>query len=175
MKKSGMKGLAALALVSTAQPALACGLEPYIGEICYYPYNFCPKDSVPADGKAYQISAYAAAFSLMGTTYGGNGQTTFAVPDLRGRAAIGVGAGTGLSNTQLGEAGGGETTTLSVSNLPQGTATATTTTTASAPANGSTPAYVVSPIGSSVPVSTRSPYLGVSVCVYLNGIFPSRP
>lgn len=175
MKNLGQKVLATLALASTAQPAFACGAEPYIGEICYYPFNFCPTGSVPADGKLYAISSYSAAFSLMGITYGGNGQTNFAVPDLRGRAAIGAGAGSGLSFVPLGEMGGSETSTLSTNNLPQGTAAATTSSTASAPASGTSPAYVVSPTGNGAPVNTRSPYLGVTVCIYLSGMFPSRP
>lgn len=107
--------------------ALACGIEPFIGEICLFPYNFCPRGYAETNGQLLPIAQNTALFSLLGTTYGGNGQTTFALPDLRGRAPIGFGQGPGLSVIDLGEMLGTENMTLLSSNLPSHTHTATTT------------------------------------------------
>lgn len=92
--------------------------EPYIGEIQLFGFNFPPRDFAFCNGAIYSISQNTALFSLLGTTYGGNGQTTFAVPDLRGRIPISSGQGPGLSNYSLGQQSGSETTTLILTNLP---------------------------------------------------------
>jgi len=82
--------------------------EPFIGEILIVPYNFAPRGYAFCDGQLLQISQNTALFSLLGTTYGGDGRTTFGLPDLRGRFPIGEGQGPGLSNRRLGQSGGTE-------------------------------------------------------------------
>jgi microcystin-dependent protein len=110
--------------------ATACGTDPFIGEICLFPYNFCPRGFAATDGQLLSISQNTALFSLLGTTYGGNGQTTFALPDLRGRVPVHVGQGPGLSDVALGEQGGSQQVTLNVGQLPAHTHTATSAITA---------------------------------------------
>src|SRR5215211_4319727 len=92
--------------------------EPFIGQIMLVPYNFAPRGWAFCAGQILPIAQNTALFSLLGTTFGGNGQTTFALPDLRGRAPIGQGQGPGLSNISLGEAAGTETVTLLSTNMP---------------------------------------------------------
>ena len=85
--------------------------------------NFAPRSWAFCDGQLLPIAQNQALFSILGTTYGGDGRTTFALPDLRGRAAIHPGTGPGLSNRQLGERGGSETNTLTLPQLPTHTHT----------------------------------------------------
>jgi len=99
------------------------GDDQYIGEIDLYPYNFAPLDWNFCDGTTLSISTYPALFSLLGTTYGGNGTTTFQLPDLRGRVAISSGQGPGLTDRILGAAAGAENATLNINNLPSHTHT----------------------------------------------------
>ena len=93
-------------------------MEGYIGEIRLFAGNFAPLGWVFCDGTKYSISNYEAPYAIMGTIYGGDGQTTFAVPDLRSRIAVGIGTGPGLTNIGLGETGGVETTSMSVAQMP---------------------------------------------------------
>lgn len=90
----------------------------YLGQIVPFGFNFAPRGFASCNGALLAISQNSALFSLLGTQYGGNGTTTFALPDLRGRAAIGQGQGPGLSNYVIGQSGGSETTTLTTANLP---------------------------------------------------------
>ena len=92
--------------------------DPFIGEIMIVPYNFAPRGWAFCNGQILSISQNTALFSLLGTTYGGNGQTTFALPDLRGRVAISSGQGPGLSNYSLGQMSGTENTTLLAAQMP---------------------------------------------------------
>ncbi len=92
--------------------------EGFIGEIRMFAGNFAPQGWAFCDGQLLSIAQNSALFSIVGTMYGGNGQTTFALPDLRGRVAIHAGQGPGLSDRQQGSMGGTETTTLSIANLP---------------------------------------------------------
>jgi microcystin-dependent protein len=92
--------------------------EPYIGEIRLFPYNFAPRGWLFCQGQLLPIAANTALFSVLGTTYGGNGQTTFGLPDLRGRAPISAGQGPGLTDYTLGEQVGVETVTLSLNQMP---------------------------------------------------------
>lgn len=115
---TGIAAGLALAATLSSTPAAACGVEPYLGEICTFGFTFCPRGYLAADGSILSIASNSALFSLLGTTYGGNGTTTFALPDLRGRAAIGTGQGPGLSNVVIGEVRGSETVTLTTANLP---------------------------------------------------------
>lgn len=98
-------------------------LEPFIGEIQLFAFNFAPRDFAICNGQILSIAQNTALFSLLGTTYGGNGQTTFALPNLSGRVAIGQGQGPGLSYRSMGELGGTETITITNSNLPTHTHT----------------------------------------------------
>jgi microcystin-dependent protein len=92
--------------------------EPFIGEIIMFAGNFAPRGWALCQGQILSIAQNTALFSILGTTYGGNGQTTFALPDLRGRAPVGQGQGPGLPATTLGEQAGTPTTTLIANNIP---------------------------------------------------------
>lgn len=128
-----IKGVFALAIalvffatIAWITPASA-GPEPYIGEISIYAFNFAPRDWANCDGQLLPISQNTALFSLLGTTYGGDGRTTFALPDLRGRVAIHTGHGPGLSNRLQGSRGGQESVNLSVVQIPSHNHTSTAT------------------------------------------------
>src|SRR5947209_8680014 len=92
--------------------------EPFLASIAIFAGNFAPRGWALCNGQILPIAQNTALFSLLGTTYGGNGQTTFALPDLRSRAPIGAGQGPGLSNIDLGQVGGTENVTLLTSNMP---------------------------------------------------------
>jgi microcystin-dependent protein len=92
--------------------------EPFLGQIMLVPYNFAPRGWAFCNGQILPIAQNTALFSLLGTTYGGNGQTTFALPDLRGRVPISSGQGSGLANYDLGQIGGSEAVTLTTSEMP---------------------------------------------------------
>ena len=92
--------------------------DPFLGEIRLVGFTFAPQGWALCDGQLLSIAQNTALFSLLGTTYGGNGQTTFALPDLRGRVPIHPGQGSGLSNYALGEQSGSENVSLNVSQLP---------------------------------------------------------
>ncbi|KLE36034.1 hypothetical protein AAW00_02085 [Aurantiacibacter luteus] len=185
-----------------AAPASAQADEPLLGQLMLVGYNFCPRGWAQASGQLLPISQNSALFSLLGTTYGGNGTSNFQLPDLRGRAAIGIGQGPGLADRVLGELGGVETVTLSLAQLPSHThvggvrafpSVATTTDPAgnylaqaaggnlayaastTAPTNFMNPETVsVSGAGGSQAHSNLSPYLTLKWCIALQGIFPSR-
>ncbi len=119
--------------------------EPFIGQIIQGGWNFAPRGYAYCNGQQLGIAQNTALFSLLGTTYGGNGTTTFGLPDLRGRSMINQGQSPGLSNYVLGQMGGAESTTLTTPNLPAhthpftGTGTlgaATSKATEAIPANG---------------------------------------
>lgn len=93
-------------------------MEPFIGQIMMFGGNFAPRGWALCDGQLLAISQNSALFSILGTTYGGDGRTTFGLPDLRGRVPLHPGSGPGLSPRQLGQKGGTEDTTLSVGQLP---------------------------------------------------------
>lgn len=115
------KPLLKLALIAAAglpMSASACGAEPFLGEVCTFAFNFCPRNYLPADGALLPIATNTALFSLLGTTYGGDGRSTFALPDLRGRNPVGAGQGPGLFNIVLGEEGGAEQVVLNIAQLP---------------------------------------------------------
>jgi len=97
--------------------------QPFVGEIRAFGFNFAPRGWQQCNGQTLSISANAALFALLGTTYGGNGTTTFNLPDLRGRVAISQGQGPSTSNYVIGEAAGTETVTLLSTQMPQHTHT----------------------------------------------------
>ncbi len=111
-------GGAALARPALAGPTQVTGTDPYLGEIMLVGWNFAANGWMICNGALLQISQYRALYQLIGTTYGGDGQTTFALPDLRGRAPKHTGQGAGLSNYVRGVQGGGEALTLITSIMP---------------------------------------------------------
>ena len=156
-------------------------------------FNFAPTGWAFCNGQLLPISQNTALFSLLGTMYGGNGQTTFALPDLRGRAPLAFGQGPGLADRDQGEVGGVETVTLTAATLAPhgltvGASSAATTknpsdavpsVTASGSAYGTTTDLVMSPSmigggGSGQPHENMPPYLVLNWCIALEGIFPSR-
>jgi microcystin-dependent protein len=170
-------------------------MDPFVAEVRIFPFNFAPTGWAFCDGQILPISQNTALFSLLGTTYGGNGQSTFALPDVQGRAAMHPGQGPGLSLYDLGQEGGSETVTLLQSEIPvhshslvaslsdglftqpsaqqfaQGVGiniwdtTAPTTTLAN---NALTPA------GGDLPHNNMQPYLTLNYCIALQGVFPPR-
>lgn len=168
--------------------------EPFLGEIMLVPYNFAPRGWAFCQGQILSIAQNTALFSLLGTTFGGNGQTTFALPDLRGRCAVSAGQGPGLSPYDLGEVTGTETVTLNVQQLPPHPHTvaavdddATVGIPAAAlPANIAAKGYskaaantTMSPTmigggGGNQPHPNIQPLLCLNYCIALEGIFPSR-
>ena len=103
--------------------------EPFIGQIMMAGFNFPPRGWAECNGQTLDISNNTALFSLLGTTYGGDGQTTFRLPDLRGRVPVHQGAGPGLPNVSMGETAGNHQTTLNTNNLAPHSHTATVTNT----------------------------------------------
>lgn len=172
--------------------------QPFIGEIRPFGFNFPPRGWAACDGQLLSIASNTALFAILGTTYGGNGQTTFALPDLRGRAPVHFGNGAGLAPVTLGETGGVESVTLSSANLPShGHAVMATAnlSTATSPADAVLGAKVgrpgvnfyapatnltalapgaVGPDGSSGAHPNLQPSLVVNFCIATQGIFPSR-
>lgn len=93
-------------------------MDPFLGQIQPYGFNFAPRGWAKCDGQLLSISAYSALFSLLGTTFGGDGRTTFGLPDLRGRSIVHIGNGPGLSSISWGERGGVESIYITQSNMP---------------------------------------------------------
>ncbi|MBI1937863.1 MAG: phage tail protein [Ignavibacteriales bacterium] len=129
-------------------------MEGYIAEIRMFAGNFEPRNWAYCAGQILSISQNTALFSLLGTTYGGNGQTNFALPDLRGRVPVGTGAGPGLSDISLGEKSGSLTNTLTVANLPPHVHTAIASVYPSASAGGRGVTAVNTPVNN-FPIATN--------------------
>ena len=117
IKKYLATALVAGSLTAGATSSQA-GVSPYLGDLMYVGFPFCPRGWIDAHGQLLAISQYEALFSLYGTVYGGDGRTTFAMPDLRSRTAVGEGTGSGLANVRLGQKGGTETTAIGTSEMP---------------------------------------------------------
>ena len=169
--------------------------EPLLGSIMLFAGTFAPRGWAFCDGQLLPISQNQALFSIIGTVYGGDGRTTFALPDLRGRAPIGPRQGPGLTNRTLGSRFGNESTVLSVNNLPSHSHAINASSapgTSSSP-NGGVPAVnrdgilhygstadatmssaVMSPSGGNQPVDNMQPALAINYCIALQGVFPSR-
>lgn len=119
LKVVGARSVWLLVIAAFFTPAArADAQEPLLGEIKWVPYNFTPVGWADCNGQLLPISQNTALFSLLGTTFGGDGRTTFALPDMRGRVSLHVGQGSGLSDRVLGEVGGEETHTLTVAEIP---------------------------------------------------------
>jgi microcystin-dependent protein len=190
----GAVGLAGLSVAAHPTPAYAA-FEPYIGEIALFPYNFAPRGWAFCHGQLLSIAQNTALFSLLGTTYGGNGQTTFALPDLRGRVPVSSGQGPGLSNYTLGQSGGSESVTLTQSQMPAHTHSANAASgggSSTSPdgrvwaastardnvyagaANTTMAVQALGASGGSQPHDNTPPYLTLNYCIALEGIYPSR-
>ena len=179
-------------------------MEAYIGSIYAFGFNFAPAGGwALCNGQLLQISQYEALYTLIGTTYGGNGTTNFAVPNLQGRVPIGTGHGAGLQNYVLGQSAGSETVTLTISNMPVHTHSGSATVQVggravqTSPVGGyfgiadgqnGTPYETTGPAkmavsnatsnnfpGNSLPVSVMDPYQVVNYCICTQGIFPTHP
>jgi microcystin-dependent protein len=170
--------------------------EPFLGQINIFPYNFAPRGWAFCQGQLLSIAQNTALFALIGTTYGGNGQTTFALPDLRGRAALGAGQGPGLSMYDLGEVTGSESVTLTINTMAahghpfQLLASETDANSKSAInaffCNTASNFYQTAQdgtkmglqntglTGGSQPFSILQPYLCLNFCIATEGVFPSR-
>ena len=178
-------------------------MDEYIAAIKLFGFDFAPRGWALCNGQLLSIAQNTAVFALIGTYYGGNGQTTFGLPNLQGRVAIGKGSGPGLTARSIGEVSGTETITLSTNQMPAhnhpisanknaGTTEVPTNSFLSAsPKNGSGPSAVflntfaatsdttlavqtVGIIGGSQPFSIMQPYLALNYSFCLQGIFPSR-
>jgi microcystin-dependent protein len=173
--------------------------EPYLATIAMFAGNFAPRGWAFCSGQLLSIAQNTALFSLLGTTFGGNGQTTFGLPDLRSRGPVGTGQGPGLSNIALGEAAGSETVTLTTANMPTHNHTvgcdnggsslltpagnipgvsddrnaSVTIYSANAP-NATMNVATIGNAGGNQPFNNRNPYLGINFIIALEGIFPSR-
>lgn len=229
--KKSIVGVAVLMSASFSQSALACDQDGYIGSICAFGGNFSIRSFAKAEGQLLSISSNTALFSLYGTSFGGDGRTTFGLPDLRGKELLGSDSqGPGLNRIRLGESGGSDTVTLNLSQLAfhnhagststvtsitdysessailkalSGSANSTAATgsvLANAPRRKEMYANAAPNVDMSVEaiqldvqlstthtavtslqntglnqtISTKSPYLGVTWLILLNGIYPSR-
>jgi len=174
-------------------------MDPFVAEIRIFPFNFAPKGWAWCDGQLLPISQNTALFSLLGTTYGGNGKSNFALPDLQGRAPMHPGQGPGLSLHDLGESSGTETVTLLESEIPAHSHAMNASsdaadnnvptnmmmakppgrgnnmyTTATTPVVNMNPG-AIAPAGGSLPHNNMQPYLTFYFCIALQGVFPPRP
>jgi microcystin-dependent protein len=170
-------------------------MEPFIGQVMLFAGNFAPRGWAFCNGQLMSIAENQAVFALLGTTYGGDGVTTFALPNLQGRVPVGVGQGPGLPYITEGESYGQESVTLTTANLPRtvnqisvsaesgnvnapGGGTLSNgkgnSFSASAPAKQLSVASIGNIGGTSEPVATIGPRLAVSYIIALEGIFPSR-
>jgi microcystin-dependent protein len=170
--------------------------DPFVAEIRIFPFNFAPKGWAFCDGQLLPLSQNTALFSLLGTTYGGDGKSTFALPNLQGRAPMHPGQGPGLSLHDLGETGGSETVTLLQSEIPahshamrgaiQDPATAKLVSPNASfalsqgggiyqpTADTTLAAQALAPGGGSLPHNNLMPYLTFNFNIALQGVFPPR-
>lgn len=172
-------------------------MDPFVAEIRIFPFNFPPKGWAFCDGQLMAISQNTALFSLLGTTYGGDGKSTFALPDLQGCAPLHTGQGPGLSLRSLGEVSGSQSITLLQTEMPvhAHTAMAGTAGGQESPANNtwgtvgtqrpapnfyaSSGGTQMSPLalsltGGSLPHNNMMPYLTLNFCIALQGVYPPR-
>ena len=144
--------------------------EAFIGSIVLFAGNFAPRNWAFCNGQILNIAQNTALFSIVGTTYGGNGQTTFALPNLNGRVAIGAGNGPGLTPRSLGEMSGSEGVTLTAAQVPSGL----TPVTVDLPQTSDTQQVAKVAAGGNQPHSNMQPYTAMNYIICLYGIYPSR-
>ena len=194
IKKILLSALVTGTLLSVV-PAVNAGSEPFIGEVQWFAGNFAPRGWAYCDGQLLSISQNQALFSIIGTIYGGDGRTTFALPAVRGRTLVHRGQGPGLSNRRLGEKSGSENETLTVNQMPGHTHTLRAnggSASAVAPAgnvlaspgrtrlydsgvaNTSMDASAITETGGNRSHNNMQPYNTLSCIIALQGIFPSR-
>ena len=171
-------------------------MDPFVAEIRIFPFNFAPKGWAFCDGQILPLSQNTALFSLLGTTYGGDGKSNFALPNMQGNAPMHPGQGPGLSLHDLGETGGSETVSLLESEMPShshalmsigapGNRTNPITNSIARASSGNAyvppPAPLVSmsdqalpPAGGDQPHNNLQPYLTLNFCIALQGVFPPR-
>ena len=197
---SDYRGLLLLVLVvlvaMIASVPASAQVQPFLGEIRYVGFNFAPAGWEMCNGQLLQISTNTALFNLLGTTFGGDGKTTFALPDMRGRVPVGMGQGKGLTNRNLGATGGQENVALTVaqmpahrhtlnasnaaanSNGPAGNVLASTSSTAiytnQAP-DVALQAQSMNVRGQTQPHENMQPFLGMTCIIATVGIYPSHP
>jgi microcystin-dependent protein len=172
--------------------------DPFVAEIRIFPFNFAPKGWAFCNGQILPISQNTALFSLLGTTYGGDGKSTFALPNLEGSAPLHPGQGAGLSLYDLGQTGGSDTVTLLQSEMPSHPHTLMASATNSSKPNpidnsltrisaNATPFFApagaplvnfadkaLAPAGGDQPHNNLQPYLTLNFCIALQGVFPPR-
>ncbi len=184
-----------MGLLTMPQIAQAQAVDQFLGQLMLVAFNFCPVGWLPANGQFLSIAQNQALFALLGTTYGGNGQSNFALPNLQGRVPISLGQGPGLSAYTEGQTGGAETHTLSIGELPAHThqaygsnATASVLSPAGAEvatqdrvrvytapgAEVAMSANAIGATGGNQPFSIQQPFLTLQWCIAINGVFPSR-
>lgn len=168
--------------------------DPFVAEIRIFGFNFAPKGWAFCNGQLMPISQNTALFSLLGTTYGGDGKSTFALPDMQGNSPMFWGDGPGLSSRYIGEIGGSDQVTLLQSEMPAHShalnavndgglqSSPDSAVSARAPLYNSTPTVngvimnfqATSVVGSSFPHDNMQPYLTMNFCIALQGVFPPR-
>ncbi len=171
--------------------------DPYLGQIAFVPYNFVPKNWAACNGQLLSIAQNQALFSLLGTTYGGNGTTTFALPDMRGRVLVHEGqAPGGATNYTMGQIGGAESVTLLVTQMPAHSHTVNAVTAegnqntptnnlpadtkgldkeySDANANTTMKSTMVNPTGGTQPHENRPPFVTLKCIISLVGVYPSQ-
>jgi len=196
--RTGCAAVAALSLMSFNRDASAQASDPYLGQIMCAAFNFAPLGWAELNGQVLSIAQNTDLFSLLGTQYGGNGSTTFALPDMRGRVLLHAGQGPGLTLRDQGESAGTERVTLNNAQLPAHTHTVTpqgspsdatlvspaqgvpatksrTTLYAPGPGTVAMSPVLTSPAGSNAPVPVMQPYVVIKCFIATEGIFPARP
>ncbi len=167
------------------QPSISfrsLGAEPFLGEVMVVPYNFAPRGWAFCNGQLLSIAQNTALFSILGTTYGGDGRTTFGLPNLNGNAAMGVGQGPGLSYVDLGETGGVSSVVLSTNQIPtqiiavneimvRGTGGTQGVGLAKGAEMGTN---TIGTSQSPTPVDNTPPYLCLNYVIAMQGVFPPR-
>ena len=170
--------------------------DPFVAEIRIFPFNFAPKGWAFCDGQLLPISQNTALFSLLGTTYGGDGKSNFALPDLQGSAPMQPGQGPGLSLHDLGETGGSDTVTLLESEIPAHShswmgsnqtaedrtpagevfarATGGNLYTTNTSSLGSLDPNAIAPAGGDARHNNLMPYLTLNFCIAMQGVYPPR-
>lgn len=199
MFKKSIKIMPTLAVLSLLATTTVRAHDPILGEIKMFGFNFAPRGYAFCDGQLLSIASNTSLFSLLGVTFGGDGRTTFGLPDLRGRVAVHPGTGPGLSPVSWGETGGAERKQLSSSNMPSHVHEAVLQGTSGlnnqeGPADHSLAAdprekqysnaapnvamnadsITIQPTGGGQAFDLRNPYLGIYHSIALQGLYPSR-
>lgn len=171
-------------------------MEPFVGQIMAVGFNFPPRNWTFCNGQLLSINENTALFSLLGTTFGGDGRTTFGIPELRGRSIVHVGNGPGLSNISWGQKSGAESVTLNTAHMPAHNHTTTMnlggdpeeagaghfigkggtfyTEDASSGSHLNAGAITSGNTGNGQAYNNRNPFLGINYCIALIGLYPSR-